>query len=285
MSEVFSMVEGRFGKVVVFEVCHDLVPHAHSELEFGYWLGGGQCRGRVSDEPVVYSESQAVRINRYQAHDLLLSDVTESVMMLKLYIDEVWFDEHFTHCGAPISFQKAQLIHTDAMKAKCWELTQKILFTKKNPVMIENDVVTLLQITIDNNIAHTNPYPKNVNRKMLDYRLRLALRCINDNMTKLDLVQSLSKLVGVSRSRLYELFKDELQSTPNLIWNCVLLEYATKRIVEKQEDLALVSAQLGFSTAANFSRFFRGHKGVTPTTYRKGMCTSSTKPTERHELE
>ena len=273
MSEVFSMIEGRFGKVVVFEVCHDLVPHVHSELEFGYWLGGGQCRGRVSDEPVVYSESQAVGVNRYQAHDLLLSDVTESVMMLKLYIDEVWFDEHFTHCGAPISFHKAQLIHTDEMKTKCWELTQKILFTKKNPLAIENDVVTLLQITIDNNMADTNPYPNSVRRKMLDYRLGLALSCINDNMTKLDLMQSLSKLVGVSRSRLYELFKDELQSTPNLIWNCVLLENATKRIVEKQEDLALVSAQLGFSTAANFSRFFRGHKGVTPTTYRKSMCT------------
>jgi AraC-like DNA-binding protein len=285
MSEVFSMVEGRFGKVVVFEVCHDLVPHVHSELEFGYWLGGGQCRGRVSDEPVVYSESQAVGVNRYQAHDLLLGDVTESVMMLKLYIDEVWFDEHFTHCGAPISFQKAQLIHTDEMKTKCWELTQKILLTKKNPSSIENDVMTLLQITIDNNIAQTNLYPKAVRRKMLDYRLRLALSCINDNMTRLDLMQSLSKFVGVSRSRLYELFKDELQSTPNLIWNCVLLDNATKRIVEKQENVALVSADLGFSTAANFSRFFRGHKGVTPSTYRKGMCMPSTKPTERHELE
>lgn len=285
MSEVFSMIEGRFGKVVVFEVCHDLVPHVHSELEFGYWLGGGQCRGRVSDEPVVYSESQAVVVNRYQAHDLLLSDVNESVMMLKLYIDEVWFDEHFTHCGAPISFHKAQLIHTDEMKTKCWELTQKILFTKKNPSSIENDVMTLLQITIDNNMADTNPYPNNVRRKMLDYRLRLALSCINDNMTKLDLMQSLSKLVGVSRSRLYELFKDELQSTPNLIWNCVLLENATKRIVEKQEDLALVSAQLGFSTAANFSRFFRGHKGVTPSTYRKGMCTLSSNRSEQQEQE
>jgi AraC-like DNA-binding protein len=84
---------------------------------------------------------------------------------------------------------------------------------------------------------------------------------------------------------LYELFKDELQSTPNLMWNCVLLDNATKRIVEKQENVALVSADLGFSTAANFSRFFRGHKGVTPSTYRKGMCTPSTKPTERHELE
>lgn len=285
MSEVFSLVEGCFGKVVVFEVCHDLVPHVHSELEFGYWLGGGQCRGRVSDELVVYSQSQAVGVNRYQAHDLLLGDVTESVVMLKLYIDEVWFDEHFTRCGAPISFHKAQLIHTDEMKTKCWELTQKILSTKKILSSIENDVTTLVQITIDNNIAQTNPYPNAACREILDYRLQLALRCINDNMTRLDLMQSLSKFVGVSRSRLYELFKDEMQSTPNLIWNCVLLDKATKRIVEKQENLALVSKDLGFSTASNFSRFFRGHKGVTPSTYRKGTCTPSTKPTELHKPE
>lgn len=280
MSELFSMVEGRFGKVMVLEVCHDLVPHVHSELEIGYWLGGGKCRGRVSDEPIAYSESQAVGVNRYQAHDLLLGDVTESVMMLKLYVNEVWFDEHFTHCGAPIRFQKPQLIHTNEMKTKCWELTQKIML-KKKPSSIEKEVMSLLQITIDNNIAQTNRYPNAVRRKMLDYRLRLALRCIDDNMTRLDLMQSLSKFVGVSRSRLYELFKDELQSTPNLIWNCVLLDNAIKRIVEKQEKVALVSADLGFSTAANFSRFFRGHKGVTPSTYRKGLCTPSTKPTKR----
>ena len=285
MSEVFSMVEGRFGKVVVFEVCHDLVPHVHSELEFGFWLGGGQSRGRVSDELVFYSESQAVGVNRYQTHDLLLGDVTESVMMLKLYINEVWFDEHFTHCGAPIIFLKAQLIHTDEMKTKCWELTQKLLRTKKNPSSIENDVMSLLQITIDDNIAQTNSYPNVIRRKMLDYRLRLALCCIDDNMTRHDLMQSLPQFVGVSRSRLYELFKDELQSTPNLIWNCVLLDNATKRIVEKQENVALISVALGFSTAANFSRFFRGHKGVTPSIYRKGMCSPSTKPPERHEQE
>jgi AraC-like DNA-binding protein len=279
MSEVFSMIEYRFGKVVVIEVCHDLVLHVHSELEFGYWLGGGQCRGHVNDELVVYSNSQAVGVNRYQAHDLLLCDVTEPVMLLKLYIDEVWFYEHFKHRNTPIYFQKAQLIYTDEMKTKCWELTQKILFTNKNPLSIETDVLTLLQITINNNITYTNLYPSVISRKMLDHRLFLALSCINENMTNLNLLQSLSKLVGVSRSRLYELFKDELQSTPNLIWNCVLLDNATTRIVEKQEALALVSAELGFSTAANFSRFFRGHKGVTPTTYRKGMCTLSTKRT------
>lgn len=285
MSKVFSIVEGSFGKVVVIDVRHDLVQHAHAELEFVYWLSGGQCRSFVSDQPVVCSESQAVAVNRYQAHDLLLNDATEPVMLLLLYLREAWFDEHFTHRGAPIGFQNAQLIHTDEMKAMCWQLAQKILFTEKNCQTIENDLVALLQATINCNIADTSPYPNAVRRKNLDDRLRLALTCIHDNTTKPNLIQNLPKLVGVSRSRLYELFKDELQSTPNLIWSCALLDEAKKRIVEKQQDLALISAQLGFSAAANFSRFFRGNTGVTPTAYRKGMRTLPAKRAEPLKLE
>lgn len=285
MSEVFSMFEGSFGKVVVIEINHDLVPRAHSELQFGYWLSGGQSRGRVGDHSVVYSEGQAVAINRYQTHDLLLKDATEPVMLLKLYLHEAWFDKHFNHCGAPIGFQNAQLIHTDEMKSMCWQLTQKILFTKKNSPTIETDVIALLQTTLKSKVTDQNPSPNTGYRKKLDDRLNLALRCIHDHMTEPNLMERLPKLVGVSRSRLYELFKDELQSTPNLIWNCALLDNATKRIVEKQEDFAIVSSQLGFSTAANFSRFFRGYTGVTPTTYRKGRFTLQTMLTEPHELE
>jgi AraC-like DNA-binding protein len=285
MSNFFSAVECTFGKVVVMEVCHDLVQHAHSELEFGYWLSGGQCRSRVNDQPVVCSESQAVAINRYQAHDLLLNDATESVMRLELHVREAWLDEHFTHRGSPISFQNAQLIYTDEMKAICWQLAQKILFTKKNFQTIENDVVALLKATINGNITDTSPYPNVFRRKNLDNRLLLALSCIHDNMATPSLIKILPNLVGVSRSRLYELFKDELQSSPNLVWNCALLDSAMKQIVEKQQDLALISAQLGFSAAANFSRFFRENTGVTPTAYRKGIHTVLTKPTEPSTLE
>lgn len=279
------MVEGAFGKVVVIDVLHDLVMHVHSEFELRYWLSGGQCRACVSHQHVVCSESHAVAINRYQAHDLSLSDAAEPVMLLKLYLREAWFDQYFTHRGAPISFQNAQLIHTEEMKDMCWQLTQKILFTKENSQTIESDVVSLLQVTFKNNIADANPHPNVCHRKKLDHRLRLALSCIQDNMTNPNLIQTLPKLVGVSRSRLYELFKAELQSSPHLIWKCALLENATQRIVEKQQDLADISAQLGFSAAANFTRFFRGNIGVTPTAYKESLNKILTKRTKPSTLE
>jgi hypothetical protein len=93
-------------------------------------------------------------------------------------------------------------------------------------------------------------------RKNLDNRLLLALSCIHDNMATPSLIKILPNLVGVSRSRLYELFKDELQSSPNLVWNCALLDSAMKQIVEKQQDLALsLAGFLVFMKALNHYLF------------------------------
>lgn len=270
MSDVFAMAEGQFGKVVVIELCHDLVSHSHSEIQFSYWLAGGQCYGMVGEALACCSETQAMGINRYQAHDEKLAHADVPVTMLILYLNEAWVDQHFSVQASPIHFQIGQLIHTPDMRRKSWELMQKVLFSSvKDIACIEADVKALVMLTIDNNPEATVPKPNAIRRKMLDYRLRRILNHLRENTTEHDLMKNLSKSVGISRSRLYELFKQELQSTPKLIWNSVLIDSATQQIAQLGVDLSHVSQKLGFSTAANFSRFFRRHKGVTPTSYRK----------------
>lgn len=270
MSNVFAMVEGKFGKVEVIELCHSLVPHSHSEIQLSFWLAGGQCVGMVGDQTVSCGPNQAIGINSYQAHHVMLSRADEPVTLLTLYLTESWFDQHFANQFGPVSFKTAQLTQSIGMKAKCWDLMQKILFASiKDATRIEEDVRMLLQITLEGHIKTDDASVKTHRRKMLDFRLRQALRYMHDNMTQVDLMKSISKTVGVSRSRLYELFKNELQTTPKLILNSVLIESAVKHMSDSQTDLSHVSRQLGFSTAANFSRFFRGHKGVTPSSYRK----------------
>lgn len=276
MSEIFAMVKGAFGKVVVLEVRHDLVPHSHSEIQFSYWLGGGKGHGMVSEESVVYNDAMAVCINRYQAHDLVVNEDGEPIMMLLLYIDENWLDDQFTNNESPIRFHKAQHIFTSEMKAKCWALMQKTLLSAERDLpSFESDVSLLLKLTIESNVEKINSSSNTSRRKMLDYRLRLALGYLRDNVVHANALNNLSKMVGVSRSRLYELFKRELQSTPKLLSNSMLLDAATDHMANSADDLSVVSKKFGFSTAANFSRFFRAHKGVTPTSYRKETSTPS----------
>ena len=276
MSDVFAVVEGEFGKVVVLELFHDLVPHSHAEIQLSYWVAGGQCFGNVGGSPVSCSDTQAIGVNRYQAHDASLGEATNSVTMLTLYLNETWFDEHFASHAGPISFKSAQLSQNCDMKNQCWSLMQAIFFSSPiDPSSIEDHVKLLLRLTIENNLDLTTDVSHTKRRKMLDYRLRQALTHLRDNMTQVDLMKTLSQTVGVSRSRLYELFKKELQTTPKLILNSVLIDSAIKHMAQSKMDLSHVSKKLGFSTAANFSRFFRGHQGVTPTCYKKEHGASS----------
>ena len=284
MSDVFAMAEGQFGKVVVIELCHDLVSHSHSEIQFSYWLAGGQCYGRVGEASACCSEVQAMVINRYQAHDAKLVQADAPATLLILYLNEAWFDQNFsTHLG-PIYFQMAQLTQTQDMRGKSWDLMKKILFSNVRDIAsIQEDVQALVRLTLDNNPHLVVPKTNAIRRKMLDYRLRLALTHLSDNMTERDLINKLSKLVGVSRSRLYTLFKKELQSTPKLIRNSILIDAVTHHLALPKVDLSQLSQKLGFSTSANFSRFFRGHKGVTPTTYKKQITTRAQNEFKQHD--
>jgi AraC-like DNA-binding protein len=285
MSEFLALVNGVFGKITVHEVRHKIVQHAHSQIQFCYWLAGGEAHGVVNDEPVVYCEGMAVGINSYQAHDLVLNENAEPTILLSLYIDEKWFDDHFSNSGYPISFCKAQHIVTNEMKEMCWALMQRIIFlAEKNSQTFEQDVRLLIKFTIESNAEAINSNSISMRRKMLDYRLRLALSYLRDNAAHVDLLKNLSKLVGLSRSRLYALFKSELQSTPKLIWNSALLDAATNQISNSQDDFSVISTKFGFSTAANFSRFFRAHKGVTPTSYRKKTRMPSSTHQKQHEI-
>jgi AraC-like DNA-binding protein len=276
MSEVFSIAEGEYGKIVVVEFHHDLVPHAHSEVQFGFWLGGGKCHGSVNDEQVFYNETQAVAINRYQSHDLALSKESEPVMMLMLYVNEEWFDNKFSEKGGPYSFCRAQLTCTPEMRSKCWEMMQSILLiTDAKKASIEEDLLQLLTLCINGNLSASRKSTGSHRRKLIDFRLRQAIDHMQDNLTENELMQTLAKKVGVSRSRLYELFKNELNSSPKLILNSMLLDEATKQMAHPENEMAKLSKSLGFSSAANFSRFFRSHKGITPTSYRRKAALSN----------
>lgn len=150
-------------------------------------------------------------------------------------------------------------------------------FKENNAFDIEKDVRKILQMTVASNTEIVDACSASVRRKMLDYRIRTALNYMVENMTQSELLKTLPKVVGLSRSRLYELFRIELQSSPKLMLNSVLLDAAVQAMTESEADLSAVSAKLGFSSSANFSRFFRSHKGVTPTSYRKSASKANEK--------
>lgn len=272
MSGIYKVIEGEFGRVVVMEVCGALIAHAHSEIEIGYWLGGGEGNAKINGKIVEYRENTAVAINRYQSHTFEISNKSEVVLVMFMYINEEWFDMSCHHKGNYILITAPQMYITNEVRIRCWDLAQKIFSTNIiSEREIKNDVILIIKKTFDLNGSNIAIIPNISGKRPMDYRLRNALRHMQENITQIDLMRNLSKSVGVSRSRLFEIFQKKMSSSPQQVRNSMYLDFIAEDIINSGDNLSTLARRFGFSTAANFSRFFRSHKGITPSTYRKIM--------------
>lgn len=270
MQNIYADIAGNFGHVILLKASHDLVPHAHAHIQLVYWLGGGEASCRVGHEETVLNESQVVACNSYQSHDLVLRNPSESVLLLLLHIDIAWLDASNLSMDKPVEFSSAQLRSSPEIRELSESLMRKMISSEtRERQCVEDDVLKLLRQTIQQSTVNPNNKVYLVRRRMPDYRLRLALAYMKENITNMSLMSHVAGVVGVSRSRLYELFFDEIQSSPKIVWNSMRLEEAMMRLAMGADSIAIVAADLGFSSPGNFSRFFKANTGLAPLAYRK----------------
>ena len=81
--------------------------------------------------------------------------------------------------------------------------------------------------------------------------------------------EQVADMVGLSRSRLFQLFSEQLASSPLVYRSGIRLEEAVTRLRGRAPQLTELALDLVFSDPGNFSRFFRSHRGVTPSAYRR----------------
>jgi AraC-like DNA-binding protein len=270
MQNIFFEVRGDFGRVVVAEVTQDLVTHAHAEIHLQYWLAGGSARCKLGAENASLNERMIVACNSYQSHDMVLSNRSQPPLVMQLYIDLDWVDAIEQGWDTPVYFHSAQLTSTREIDELCEVLKHKIMSaTEINERSLKDDLVNLLRLTVDQSNITPRNKKESVRRRMPDYRVRQVLAYMRVNINNMTLMNHMATEVGLSRSRLYELFMDEIQSSPKVIWNSMRLDEAMKRIVTTKESMASVGKAVGFSSAGNFSRFFKTNIGLSPLSYRK----------------
>ena len=111
--------------------------------------------------------------------------------------------------------------------------------------------------------------PASARPHLVDYRLRAAMLFMQKNLSNPCMAEEVASLVGMSRSRFFELFHDQLGTSPHVHWNAIRIEEASNRLRTSAENITSIAMDLGFSNPGNFSRFFRDHVGVTPSSYRR----------------
>jgi AraC-like DNA-binding protein len=265
-----SIIEGEFGRVEVLEFSHDLVMQAHPQTHFGFWLGGGAAMTQAGGQLVRFDEDTVFAANSHESHDLKLLHPQQPALFLMLYVNDEWLDGLHHHLGCPVVLSQPQIVFTPTIRQACAGLLQLIADSASADAdSLASGVRHLVQQTIANNISALPRSGVMRRRKLIDYRLRVAIAHMHAQLGQPVVAERVAEVVGLSRSRFFELFHDQLKTSPQVYWNSIRVEEAVKRLMMKKESMTHLSMDLGFSTPGNFSRFFRDHKGMTPSRYCK----------------
>lgn len=270
MPDSYALHEGAFGRAVVLELRDDLVAHAHAETQFAFWLGGGRAVANLANEVVQYSEDVALGTNSYESHDARLLDKKQPAVFLVFYISKNWLDERRASSGRPFFFPTPRVPINAALRQACWRIIDIIISPHhegKNRLEIE--VESLINTAIDATMAPVHQDGLRTRTPLLDHRLRAAIAHMREHVADPISVEDVAGKVGLSRAHFFSLFRDQLNTTPQVFWSAVRVEEVVKRLVLREEPLTSVALELGFSSPGNFSRFFKEHMGVSPSQFRR----------------
>ena len=278
MSETYALREGPYGRVVVLELRDDLVAHAHAETQFAFWLGGGRSAANLGNDVVSYSENVALGTNAYESHDARLLDKEHPAVFLVLYIAKEWLDKRRAASGQSFFFFTPHIPISPRVRQGCWRVLDAVMSPHTaGAEHLETEIESLISAAIEVTEAPVGVRP--VTRlPTLDHRLRAAIAYMRAHVAEPISVEDVAGRVGLSRAHFFTLFRDQLNTTPQVFWSAVRVEEVVRRLMLRDEPITSVALELGFSSPGNFSRFFKEHMGVSPSTFRRGASTQNLNP-------
>jgi AraC-like DNA-binding protein len=268
VAESFALHEGAYGRVALLRLRTGLVAHAHSDSHIVWWLAGAAAQTRIGTQVVRYSSAQASAINAYEQHDLTLASDEGAAVFLAFYLSKAWLDRRSEVAGHPFVFSSLSIPIDSEMRSAAWQLLDMMIWRGEAVAAVETAVVRLLETTIlaAQSDSRARGLPPTV--PLLDHRLRRSIALMRRHVEARLTIDEVAHRASLSRARLFSLFRDQLNTTPQVFRSAIRQE-AIKRLVGGNVPLVDVAHDLGFSAASNFSRFFKEHTGVSPSEYRR----------------
>ena len=100
--------------------------------------------------------------------------------------------------------------------------------------------------------------------------VRRALLLMESNLEEKMSVTDIAGRVGCSRRQLERLFAAELDLSPMASYLALRVHYSKSLLENSDLQIGEIASKCGFTNAGHFSRVFRQHTGVRPTTIRSG---------------
>ena len=276
MSTAVKIFQGRFGRVALLDMDASLVGHAHHHCHILIKAGGADGAFLVRDQRAPLTDETAVLVNAWEHHSYEHSaPVGERTLILALYIEPSWLAEYqrsLAMSGHPRFFPQTTMQITAATRKFTEEFVLELWWADEvSPGRLEDLLFKLIIGVIDGfsgwrdiaALLKTKP------PTAMDHRIRNAIALMRKDIGhELD-VDALARRSGLSRSHFFALFQRDTHVTPLVYANVLRFEAAIDQLTRTNAAVGDVAFDLGFAAPGHFSRFFRQHLGITPTTYRR----------------
>lgn len=274
MSDALRIRYGKFGRVALLDMDRSLVRHAHPHCHVLLKVGGSDTSFLVGDRVVPLTNETAVLINAWMPHAYVHDPSRPRTIILALYIEPFWLARmrsNWAASGGAGFFSRIVGENTPRINKMTMELAASMVHAPTDVEQHEKALEDLMIAVIERftdwrNVGAGLRDAARMNG--IDWRVGKAISTIRTDPGAVDSIDVLAAETGMSRANFFRVFERSTGVSPRVFLNVVRLEQAVSAAVDSDVNFGALSDQLGFSTQAHFTRFFRDHSGITPSSFR-----------------
>lgn len=276
MSRAIRIFQGEFGRVALLDMDKSLVPHAHLQCHVLIKASGADSHFGVRSKLQPLTDRDAVLVNAWEPHFYAHAPEAPRTVILALYIEPAWLatiQSSLQVSGHPSFFRRPSVRISPRIRALAddlatYMLTQETMDQSRTEAMIFELMIAVIEPFSE--WRHVGSLITARLQQAHDPRIKRAIHYMRENLDNRIDVDRIAGHVGLSRAHFFAQFRRCTHVTPNVFLNTLRMEFAIKRLGDKQADnLGALSLDLGFSAQSHFTRFFRHHLGITPSEYRR----------------
>ena len=270
MSGAIAIHHGPFGRAKLYEIDHSLATHAHREGHLIFYLDGDPAGFRIGETAFDVSASRGVAVDPWAPHSFETLGPGRKTIVLTLYINPIWFLENSQ--SAQYTFNFGTPVIEITPEVQCWIGRLTALLCENEPsarfdgFFYETALTSFRQSWRYERFGPVQPVRSGTCR---DFRIRRSVRLISEHYAETIDMATIARQSGLSRPHFFKMFRKQMGLTPHLFINLLRTEHAIQDLVTTTKPIAEIGVETGFSSQANFSRFFAANVGMAPTDYRR----------------
>lgn len=277
MTTALRIAQGKFGRVALLDMDTPLVSHAHSQCHVIFKASGADSAFYVSEERLPVTDRTAILVNAWEPHYFFSEPDFPRTVYLAMYIEPAWMASLHSPlrvAAHPRFFPRPCVEISPRVRGLADDLIAEMLsLIPMSQDRMESRLFDLMVAICEEFSAWRSPEELVMpdGRNSQDMRVHKAITYIRDNLGKPLDVDQLAASAHLSRAQFFVRFRRCTGMTPNVFINMLRAEHACRRLAQSEgrSSLGLLAEELGFSDQAHFTRFIRGHVGVTPSEYRR----------------